>query len=57
MERFSVFAQIFPTGNVEAQKKRRFFFSVNGDTENRKSFFTALGVTHLHTPVQEMATP
>ena len=47
MERFSVFAQIFPTGNVEAQKKRPNFFMVNGDIENRKSFFTALGVTHV----------
>ena len=36
MERFLVFAQIFPTGNVEAQKKRQFFLMVNGDIENRR---------------------
>ncbi len=39
-----VFAQIF-----QAQKKRQFFLMVNDDIENRKSFFTALGVTHVRT--------
>ncbi len=46
-ERFSVFAQIFTTGNVEEQKKNPNFFMVIADIENRKGFFTALGVTHV----------
>jgi hypothetical protein len=39
-----VFAQIFTTGNVEAQKKTNVFMVI-ADIENRKGFFTALGVT------------
>ncbi len=44
-EHFLVFAQIFTTGNVEAQKKTNIFMVI-ADIENRKGFFTALGVTH-----------